>query len=570
MRGIFEKRKPPLFSEVFVTVWIVAFLRTQSALPVAGSLLFLCAAGCQAILGIDSTTFEDETDASTSDASTNDSASSDASTDSPIAVDAGPQVTVAFSPPRIFVRQANTADVSVTITRNGFAGAVTLALSDVADAAVTPTGGPDSGAGGAGLAAQMLTIPAGSNTGTLHIFAANDAPQGLTALDFTMTADVTSDQRIATLVGGDPGTTDTSFGVSGAATGPLGGTANSVAVADDDSFYVGGTSGSGWLVQHYFADGSHDTAFDATMRTNLSAVAGSIRRVAVRGTSIVFGGVDGNSALSAQKYTTAGLIDSSFGASGTFASTKGSGGYYNGKLTGLAFTASGAVLISGLVTKPDPNDGFAYLIDTTGAVHTYAYSTAVAPAAIHIDTNGDIVVGGAVNYPDGGATYFVQKLDTTFADAGVATSGDPSKDLLVRDMAVSPDQELVLAALNQYVFGAAFGSFNENTLAPHLLTYVPHGSGSDDGIDAVAAQSDGKLLFSGNNGGQVLNTFVRRYNADGSIDTTFANNGSFNVPQVGMGGDTHYFYDVAVDSWGRIIIVGTDDSVGFYVTRIWP
>jgi uncharacterized delta-60 repeat protein len=390
----------------------------------------------------------------------------------------------------------------------------------------------------------------------------------VTALDFAMTADAPSDQRLATLVAGDPGTTDTSFGISGASTGPLGGTASSVAIAADDSLYVGGSTGSGWIVQHYLADGSHDTTFDTTMHTNLAAIGGSIARVAVHGASLVFGGVDGNGAFSAQKYTTAGLIDSSFGTSGTFASTKGSGGYYAGQLTGLAFTSTGAILMAGTVNKGG-NGGYAYLVDSAG-VTTYQYGSAVTPAAIRIDTNGNTVVGGAINYSDGGDTYFVQKLDTTFADAGAASNGDPSRAIVARNMIVSPDQELVFAALNEYVVAGAFASFDENTLAPHLLTYLPRAGGSDDGVDSVAAQADGKLLFTGNNGGQQLNTFVRRYEADGGLDTTFGNNGNFNVPENGMGGDTHAFYDVAVDSWGRIVVVGHDDNVGFYVTRIWP
>ncbi|MEO7111838.1 MAG: hypothetical protein ABI183_15455, partial [Polyangiaceae bacterium] len=142
----------------------MAFLRSTLAVPAVAWLMLSAAAGCQAILGIDDTSFQNG-DADTEDGATSEDASTDALQPSDSGTDAEPSSpAVTFSPARVFVNQGHKVDVTVTLARNGFTGDATLALASVGDAGVTFDGGADGG-GADGIGAATLTIPHGSNTG---------------------------------------------------------------------------------------------------------------------------------------------------------------------------------------------------------------------------------------------------------------------------------------------------------------------------------------------------------------------------------------------------------------------
>jgi len=529
------------------------------------SSLFLIggAVGCQAIFGIDDTTFSPSggDDASSGDGASDGSIGDGAATDAPSG-DAATNASLAFSPARLFITESETVDVAVTLARNGFTGAATITLASVADAGVTPDGGPDA-SGANGIGAPELTIPAGSNTGTLHVSAAATATLGLTSLDFTLSADRTSAVALTTLVGGAAGTVDTTFGTSGVVANAAGVQWNSVAIAADDSFYV---TGGGWVVHHYFADGTEDTAFDNAMATALSGFGGTSTRIAVDGTTLAIGGQDVNSDFAIRKFTTAGVSDPTFGAAGIYYLQRGAGGFYRGSVSGLAFSAAHEILATGV--NSDNNNGIA-LRFRAGATDTYAYGAEVALAGIRADTTGDLVVGGNTTEADAGATWFAQRLNATFGDAGVQTNGNPSVQVVARQMVVSPNQQIAMGGVTEYSLAGGFASFDQTTLAPALLVNIPHSGGSDDGFSSIAAQADSKLLLSGNGGGSMTNTFVRRYFADGGLDTSFGNAGQFTIGEMNFGPET-FFYDLAVDSWGRIIVVGRNTALGGYITRLWP
>ena len=64
---------------------------------------------------------------------------------------------------------------------------------------------------------------------------------------------------------------------------------------------------------------------------------------------------------------------------------------------------------------------------------------------------------------------------------------------------------------------------------------------------AVALQSDGKIIVGGD-------TSLVRFSADGSLDTTFGNNGVAAIPFSGPSGE---IYDVAVQADDRILVAGS-------------
>jgi uncharacterized delta-60 repeat protein len=75
---------------------------------------------------------------------------------------------------------------------------------------------------------------------------------------------------------------------------------------------------------------------------------------------------------------------------------------------------------------------------------------------------------------------------------------------------------------------------------------------TDGYVRAVATQSTGKVLVGGNDAVGGVGWKVRRYNTDGSLDTTFANNGVFSRFDDRL--DT--VFDIAVDAQDGIYLLG--------------
>jgi uncharacterized delta-60 repeat protein len=91
-------------------------------------------------------------------------------------------------------------------------------------------------------------------------------------------------------------------------------------------------------------------------------------------------------------------------------------------------------------------------------------------------------------------------------------------------------------------------------------------SSSADYATAVAPQSDGKVIVAGRNDGAVTDGMaVARYNADGSLDTSFGQDGKVSVP-FDRGG---YVNRVAVQPDGKIILAG-GSNLDFVVVRLNP
>jgi len=68
-------------------------------------------------------------------------------------------------------------------------------------------------------------------------------------------------------------------------------------------------------------------------------------------------------------------------------------------------------------------------------------------------------------------------------------------------------------------------------------------------IEAIAEQSDGKIIVSGIDGGDI---FVARYNADGTLDSGFGTSGVTTLATA----PTDTAYDIAVQSDGSIVLIG--------------
>ncbi|MGW9025834.1 calcium-binding protein [Streptomyces sp. NPDC055722] len=148
-------------------------------------------------------------------------------------------------------------------------------------------------------------------------------------------------------------------------------------------------------------------------------------------------------------------------------------------------------------------------------------------------------------------------LDPTFGGSGFVIPGLAGGAEDGWAVAVQPDGKIVAA-------GTAGGSFAvvRYTADGHLdttfgggdgkvLTPLPGGPGGLTGQD-MALQSDGKIVVAGYAGETSFDFAVARYNADGSLDTTFDGDG---VVTTDLGG-YNFGRTVAVQSTGKIIVSG--------------
>ncbi len=101
---------------------------------------------------------------------------------------------------------------------------------------------------------------------------------------------------------------------------------------------------------------------------------------------------------------------------------------------------------------------------------------------------------------------------------------------------------------------------------------TPNGAASD-GAYAVAIQSDGKIVAVGVSYNGVDNDFaLARYTSTGSLDTTFNTTGKLTTAIGSVGNDVANA--VAIQSDGKIVAAGNSNSGGsgydFALVRYWP
>ncbi|HEX3148672.1 MAG TPA: Ig-like domain-containing protein [Gemmataceae bacterium] len=135
-------------------------------------------------------------------------------------------------------------------------------------------------------------------------------------------------------------------------------------------------------------------------------------------------------------------------------------------------------------------------------------------------------------------------------------------------VAVMPDGKIAAAAGANGLNGWAIQLFNPDG-SVIVTSYIAFPGATEPGLPyAIARQADGKLVVAGDsttNG--VTDWAVARFNSDGTIDNTFANNGMLVIPHAGYDS----IYDVKVETNGNILVTGFWYATPeFRITRISP
>ncbi len=400
------------------------------------------------------------------------------------------------------------------------------------------------------------------------------------------------------------GVLDTSFGTDGKVTTALGSGHDEIramAVLSDGKIVVAGNSHNGtnrdFALARYTADGVLDTDFgtNGTTTTPIGSDDDSGTSVAVHtdGTIVVGGStkISGNNYdFAIARYTSAGALDTTFDSDGKV-TTDFNSGISNDRVHGVAVLSDGKVLAGGYSANPSPrfNDFTLARYTAAGALDTTfggdanndntpdGYATSMSTStdtglAMLLQSDGTVLIGGYV-YTGTGDDYdfavarFTAEgvLDTTFGTSGVVTTpigpgNDEASALALQD------GKIVLAgfghngthedfALTRYtsagVLDTDFGSSGVVTTAA--------GSGVDYGY-GVALQSDGKIVMVGDvTRGAVIDFGLVRFNSDGTVDTGFGVDGKVTTDFQSGGADYGAAVAVQPDD-GKIVAAGRSNK----------
>jgi uncharacterized delta-60 repeat protein len=392
------------------------------------------------------------------------------------------------------------------------------------------------------------------------------------------------------------GTLDPSFGTGGEQLIPFSGqppidsfgmvvdgSGNTTVVADSTAY--GPTEIE---LARFTKSGSLDSSFGSGGFATLSpssATTSDGQAIALDGNGelIVAGSVNHQPAV--LKFHSNGSLDASFGSNGIALMTSLPA---NGVFTSVATSSGGAIIAGGEEIVPGmPHmvvgrynaDG---TVDTTfgqsGSVSTDIGSTSSFGTSVITDSQGRIVVVGgayylATNVDMAAARYNADgSLDTTFGSGGITTLDVSHGVDVAYGVAVSPTGNLVLAGSSwqSNIYNIALAQLTSNGMLDpgfgndgQVLTDFSTSTSGD--ARAMAIQPDGKIVVIGSNYPVTGREFaVLRYNADGTLDKAFGENGltstPFTVPNP---------YDsahpsvadsnaegVAVDAQGRIVVAG--------------
>jgi uncharacterized delta-60 repeat protein len=326
------------------------------------------------------------------------------------------------------------------------------------------------------------------------------------------------------------GTLDTTFGGDGRVTTDFGeaepvAVANAAALQPDGKIIAAGRSGphgggSNFALARYQSDGTLDTTFGGDGRVTTVEAPGEIFSVAVQpdGKIVAAGG------LSLARYLPDGTPDTTFG-----------------------------------------NDGLVSIADLVTIAFDEVFAAALQP-------DGKIVAAGKFFNPSTTQQEFALArylpdgtLDTPFDSGGHVTT-DVGGSGFASAVALEPDGKIVAA-------GSIF-----NVATSHLdfalARYLPDGTldttfggdgrvttdfGVPSSAHALALQADGKIVAVG--GAFFVRFALARYRPDGSLDTTFGDDG---LVTTDVGGANTSFADALVIQPldGRLVVAGSSSVTG--------
>ena len=380
------------------------------------------------------------------------------------------------------------------------------------------------------------------------------------------------------------GTLDTTFGTSGITTTNITQYAfsNSAAVQVDGKIVVVGQhspsgNGGSFLIARYNANGTLDATFGTNGITVTSfGTSESAKSVVIQadGKILVAGYSDVNTIrdFAVLRFNANGILDTSFGTNGI--TTTNLGSYDTGY--SMALQADGKILVAGQ-TGPSNASNFAIVryaangtLDTsfgTEGITTTDLGGLDLASSMVVLPNGKILVAGRSVVADMDLFAIVRyntngTVDTGFGSTGITTTSFNAGGAVGNSMTLQADGKIIVAGGVWLGLGdrwiIAMARYNtDGTLDTSFGTAgtTTTDLNADSIGSAVAVQLDGKIIVAGNFGATGTWDYdfaLYRYNANGSLDTTFDTDGLITTNLGGSDSASR----IVMQADGKIVVVG--------------
>lgn len=406
-----------------------------------------------------------------------------------------------------------------------------------------------------------------------------------------------SDRDFAAVLLNPNGSLDTSFAGDGKAAVDISGAGSDdepvgLVVQPDDLVVLAGTTGKDFAAIRLKTDGSLDSGFDAdgkvTVNVNTNVIGDSTDEafsVAIQtdGKILIAGraftGFDSNGSAAVVRLSTDGTLDATFDTDGKFVQDLDGG---RETLGGIAVQADGKILVAG----DQGRDFLAFRLTSTGALDA-TYGTG---GKVLVDLVGNEVsdrARGLVIQPDGlaiiagtsGADFAAirldadGKLDPNFdGDGKVITNLSVQSFDWTRGTALQADGKVVVVGTTDDGDNRNFAAVRFNADGTLDTTFGTGGRlvidfggmgnlGREDMANAVAIQDDGKIIIGGSTRSVTGNPIFAavRLNPDGSLDATFDTDGKVAVDLVDPGSADEVIA-VLIQPDGKIVLIGEGPS----------
>ncbi|HEY9403357.1 MAG TPA: carboxypeptidase regulatory-like domain-containing protein [Pyrinomonadaceae bacterium] len=385
------------------------------------------------------------------------------------------------------------------------------------------------------------------------------------------------------------GALDTSFDSDGKVTTNVFGanSADAVALQADGKIVAAGATGNLFALVRYNPNGSLDTSFDGDgkVATGFNGFSAGARDVLVQPNGKITA-VGGDDAFLLAQYTPAGALDPTFGAGGMMVTDFAASG--NEAANAVALQADGKLIVAGAATVgattdfalaryaagPDPTPTptptpeplqpcVDASFDADGRVTTDFTGSGDAVRAVALQPDGRIVVAGDSRVSSSFSTQNFAlarynsngSLDTTFdTDGKVTTDFSGSSDAALA-VVIQPDGKIVVAGFASIGSSSVFALARYNADGSLDTSFDADGKvttmfGSNTLARAVALQPDGKIVAAGDSDNHFA---LARYNPDGSLDTSFDADGKLTM-SIGRASSAR---GVVVQSDNRIVVAGS-------------
>ncbi len=356
------------------------------------------------------------------------------------------------------------------------------------------------------------------------------------------------------------------------------------------------TAGSGLQIVRYNANGTLDTSFNgigytAPFGTNTSL--NFINQILIRPDNkiIVVGSIYTNRYfLYLALYNLDGTIDSSFGSSGRTLISLGNNIISYG-VNNAVYTPQGQILIGGNSFFSQDGDFSIIRCTSSGNLDPTFGTNGISTVdgigndiggKIALRSDGKIIVSGnsdsniSIGTLKRHALLLLNQngdLDTAFGVNGkVFTNFNLNNSQTISSLRVLSNDKMIVAgqlynsSTNQYdFFITKYNSDGtlDNTFAIDGKTIINFNEfflsqNSDDFVEAIAIQTDGKIVVTGFSIENIMgskNQFaLARLNANGTLDTTFGQNGKIVMP---INGFSDFISDIECQNDGKVVVTGT-------------